>query len=363
MNGKEIHITNKLKRTNNPIFQNASKEFLVTDRKNARLGLIIKDDRDLLADPIIGRYQIKMNDMMKMMEQGKDWFHLHGVKEGRAKLKLQWKPVALSGVAGTAGYIDPIGVMRFHFKSATDLRNLEAMGKSDPYARVMLSGMTRGRTVTFRNNLNPAWDEVVYVPIRSSREKLVVEVMDEEKINKDRSLGWVELKAADFVRESETGEYEIDEEKQLITSPLHYGKGTFKGHINYTVSFYPTIPVSNPEDEAEQEEQEEGELAGSDLSRKSTESKRPGHAKTASVDSKASKASKGLSNGAVTNGVTNGEPTTNGGASLETTARDSDVASVRSVKSIPKLELSKEDIPKYGKPPKSLLAARIVCFV
>jgi Ca2+-dependent lipid-binding protein len=355
LNGKEIHITNKLKRTNNPIFQNASKEFLVTDRKNARLGLIIKDDRDLMADPIIGRYQIKMNDMMKMMDQGKDWFHLHGVKEGRAKLKLEWKPIALSGVAGGAGYIDPIGVMRFHVKGATDLRNLESMGKSDPYARVMLSGITRGRTVTFRNNLNPVWDEVVYVPIRSAREKLVVEVMDEEKINKDRSLGWVELKAADFVRESDTGEYEIDDEKQIVTSPLRYGHGSFKGHINYTVSFYPSIPVSNPEDEAEQEEQEEGELAGTDTPRKSTDSKaRPGHAKSASVDSKASKALSNGTNGAATNGVTNGEPTTNGRASLETNGsrpltRDSDVASVRSVASIPKMDLSKDDLPLYGK--------------
>ena len=71
LNGKEIHITKKLKRTNNPIFQDAAKEFLVTDRKNARLGLIIKDDRDLMTDPIIGHYQIKMNDMLKMQEQGK----------------------------------------------------------------------------------------------------------------------------------------------------------------------------------------------------------------------------------------------------------------------------------------------------
>ncbi|KAI2792008.1 hypothetical protein POX_b02040 [Penicillium oxalicum] len=360
LNGKEIHITNKLKRTNNPIFQNASKEFLVTDRKNARLGLIIKDDRDLLTDPIIGRYQIKMNDMMKMMEQGKDWFHLHGVKEGRAKLKLQWKPVALSGVAGGAGYIDPIGVMRFHFKEAKDLRNLEAMGKSDPYARVMLSGIPRARTVTFRNNLNPGWDEVVYVPIRSAREKLVVEVMDEEKMGKDRSLGWVELKAADFVREDENGEFAIDDEKQLTTADLHSDKKSYKGHINYTVSFYPTIPVSNPEDEAEQQEEEEpqgeekqalepnGSSAAS-LSRKSTESRRPGHVKTASVDSKASVTQ---SNGAAADGATNHESSTSGRASLETNSshpltRDSDVASVRSIKSIPKLELAKEDLTKY----------------
>jgi Ca2+-dependent lipid-binding protein len=341
LNGKEIHISNKLKRTNNPIFQNASKEFLVTDRKNARLGLIIKDDRDLMGDPIIGRYQIKMGDMIKMMEQGKQWFHLHGAKEGRAKMTLNWKPVALGALAGGAGYVDPIGVMRFHFKSATGLRNLEAMGKSDPYARVLLSGVTRGRTVTFRSNLNPEWDEVVYVPIRSAREKLSIEVMDEETINKDRSLGWVELNASDFVRETATGEYEIDDEKQLLSSDLGTGKvGVKKGTINYTVSFFPTIPVVNPEDEVEEEEETEGaETDG--IPRKSM------HSKSASVDSKASKA---LSNGITPNG-TNGD--TAGRASIETNGsrpptRDSDATSVRSVKSVPKTYLSAEDIHKHG---------------
>lgn len=353
LNGKEIHITNKLKRTNNPIFQNASKEFLVTDRKNARLGLIIKDDRDLMADPIIGRYQIKMNDMIKMMEQGKDWFHLHGANGGRAKLQLQWKPVALGAIAGGAGYVDPIGVMRFHFKNATDLRNLEAMGRSDPYARVLLSGITRGRTVTFRNNLNPDWDEVVYVPIRSPREKLSVEVMDEETINKDRTLGWTELKASDFVRETDTpGEYEIDDEKQLITSGLRIGKGAVKGYINYTVSFFPTVPVVNPEDEAEAEEQE-GEDAMP--STPTTPVRKSMHSKTASVDSKASKSSKiskAQSNGGVTNGATNGDSSTNGRASLETsTSRPatttSETASVRSIQTIPKTYVAVEDLVKY----------------
>ncbi|KAJ5312997.1 hypothetical protein PENANT_c018G11795 [Penicillium antarcticum] len=352
LNGKEIHITNKLKRTNNPIFQNASKEFLVTDRKNAKLGLIIKDDRDLMADPIVGRYQIKMNDMIKMMERGQQWFHLHGAKNGRAKMMLHWKPVALGGI-GSAGYIDPIGVMRFHFKRASNLRNLEAMGKSDPYARVLLSGMTRGRTVTFRNNLNPEWDEVVYVPIRSVREKLTVEVMDEETINKDRTLGWCDLNASDFVRESETGEYEIDDEKQPISSPLKISGGSPKGELHYTVAFYPTVPVVNPEDEDEEEEESDAlGTPGPDDPRKSTESKvRSTHAKSASVDSKASKASKALSNGTTPNG-TNGDSSVSRN-SLETngsrpaTGPLSETASVRSIKSIPRTFVSAEDLEKY----------------
>ncbi|KAJ5778668.1 Tricalbin [Penicillium odoratum] len=348
LNGKEIHTTKILKRTNNPIFQDASKEFLVTDRKNAKLGLIIKDHTDLMADPILGRYQIKMNDLIKMQEQGKQWFHLHGAKAGRAKLVLDWKPVALGSIAGGAGYIDPIGVMRFHFKRATDLRNLEAMGKSDPYARVLLSGLTKGRTVTFRNNLNPEWDEVVYVPIRSAREKLSVEVMDEETINKDRTLGFVELNASDFVHENEAGEYEIDDEKQLITSDLHIGNGPNKGRITYTVSFFPSVPVVNPEDEADEEE-EAKEAKEGDAEVPATPIKAT-HSKTASVSSRASK---GLSNGAATNGTSNGEPTTNGRASLETslsrtlTGRDSETASVRSMKEIPRTYVGADDLGKY----------------
>ncbi|KAJ5895604.1 Tricalbin [Penicillium taxi] len=343
LNGKEIHITKKLKRTNNPIFQDNAAEFLITDRKSAKLGLIIKDDRDLMTDPIIGRYQIKAHDMMKLMDQGKQWFNLHGAKSGRVKMMLDWKPVELGAIVGGSGYVDPIGVMRFHFKNATDLRNLESMGKSDPYARVLLSGVVRGRTVTFRSNLNPEWDEIVYVPIRSAREKLVVEVMDEESINKDRSLGQVELKASDFVRETETGEYAIDDEKQVITSPLKLGHAA-KGQISYTVSFFPSIPVVNPADEVEEEEEEEvPEVSEAPEANGNADNRKSMHSKSASVDSKASKASKSLTNGTTPNG--------NGRTSLETNstwARDSDANSIQSViKEVPKTYIGVEDLPKY----------------
>ena len=156
LNNKEIHVTRKLKRTNNPIWDNGSKEVLITDRKTAKLGLVIKDDRDISADPILGTYQVKLDDMLRLMEEGKEWYNLASAKTGRVKLTLQWKPVALTGVgAGTGGYVTPVGVMRFHFKNAQNLRNLETLGKSDPYVRVLLSGIEKGRTVTFQNNLNP----------------------------------------------------------------------------------------------------------------------------------------------------------------------------------------------------------------
>ncbi|GAM85418.1 hypothetical protein ANO11243_034250 [Dothideomycetidae sp. 11243] len=252
LNGKEVHVSKKLKHTNNPIWPDATKELLITDRKNAKLALVIKDDRELGADPIIGMYQIKMTDMIELMERGQEWYNLAGNQSGRAKMTLQWKPVALSGaLAGSDGYVAPIGVMRIHLKSASNLRNLETVGKSDPYARVLLSGILKGRTVTFQNNLDPDWDEVIYVPVHSDREKLVIEVMDEETLGKDRSLGSIEVPTSEYVRkDSATGEYLTNDTKQTIDALLSLGnRSQPKGILHHAISFFPAIPIMDPDEE------------------------------------------------------------------------------------------------------------------
>jgi len=255
LNGKEIHTSRKLKRTNNPVWDNAFKEVLITDRKTAKLGLVIKDDRDLAGDVILGTYQVKLDDMITLMEKGQEWYNLAGAKTGRSKMTLQWKPVALSGVgSGTGGYITPIGVMRIHFKNARDIRNLETMGKSDPYGRVLLSGIPKGRTVTFQNNLNPDWDEVIYVPMHNQREKLILEVMDQENLQKDRTLGHVEVAASDYIFQADNGEFMVHDKKVAQAGPLLLN-GSAKGTLNYTVSFYPCLNIADPEEEAEEAEE------------------------------------------------------------------------------------------------------------
>ncbi|KAL9091084.1 MAG: hypothetical protein Q9165_005011 [Trypethelium subeluteriae] len=301
LNNREIHISKKLKRTNNPIFPDASKEMLITDRKHARLGLVLKDDKDLAADPEIGKYQIKLDDLLEMTAKGQEWYNLMSTKSGRVKMMCTWKPVALAGATGgSGGYVTPIGVMRLHFANARELRNLEKMGKSDPYVRVLLSGIEKGRTVTFQNNLNPDWDEVIYVPIHSDREKLTLEVMDQENFQKDRSLGLIELPLTEFVHQNEnTGEYETVENKQLRTEQLKT-RGHPKGFLNYSASFYPAFNVLDPEEEEEEEkikqsmEQSRQSLESSHKPSKSVDSSlpiTPSHASKKSVDSTTTPAS------------------------------------------------------------------------
>ncbi|KAI7968649.1 hypothetical protein EIK77_002242 [Talaromyces pinophilus] len=336
LNGKELHVTKKLKRTNNPIFQNSSKELLITDRKHAKLGLVIKDDRDLATDPVIGRYQIKLDDMLKMMDKGQEWYQLHGAKTGRVKMVVDWKPVALRGIVGGAGYVAPIGVARIHFKSANELRNLETMGKSDPYARVLLNGIPSGRTVTYKNNLNPVWDEIVYVPVHNVREKLTLEVMDEENLSKDRSLGEVEIALSDYVHEDENGEYEVDEEKQDIKGGLRMnGRGAAKGFLNYNIAFYPTLNVYDPEEDAEEEEEDDlaslpsrghSKQNSVDSSRKSSEAPRP------SADVK--------SNGRLSVDTAVSKTATNGGLAPLTSPK-------AVVQERPKIHIEAADLAKY----------------
>ena len=253
LNGKEVHITKKLKRTNNPVWDEHV-EILVQNRLNCRLGVMIKDDRDLATDPVIGSYQIRLNDFLERMEAQQDWFTLAGASSGKVRMEVKWKPVIMpGGLQGSGGYATPIGVMRFHFKQAKDVRNVEAVtgGKSDPYVRVMVSNFQKARTVHINNDLNPAWDEVLYVPVHHTKEQYVLEVMDHQSHTKDRSLGYTQLNANDFVHQNEAGEYVESSEKQLRVEPLRNDRHESRGFLHYTVAFYPCINVADPEEEEE----------------------------------------------------------------------------------------------------------------
>lgn len=340
LNGKEVHQTRKLKRTNNPIWDNGSKELLITDRKTARFGIVIKDDRDIASDPILGTYQIKADDMLQLMAKGQEWYNLAGAKSGRAKMMLQWKPVALKGGTGSGGYITPIGVIRVHFQGARDLRNLETVGKSDPYGRVLLSGIQKGRTVTFQSNLDPDWDEVIYVPVHSNREKLVLEVMDAEKVGKDRSLGMTEILAADYVRQGSNGEYLAHDLKDAKSEPLTLGgRATPKGKLNFTIAFYPTLNLMTPEEEEAEKEAIEQE-AKATLENGITNN---GDDRRPSVDIAGRQSlEKGLSNGVERKEREAGKLSTSLGTQAD--ENENDQAETAELKLAPKLKLTPEEL-------------------
>ena len=361
LNNRAIHISKKLKRTNNPIFPDATKEMLITDRKHARLGLILKDDRDMSADPELGKYQIKLDDMLEMMARGQEWYNLMGTKTGRVKMLCTWKAVALTGASSASGgYVKPIGVMRLHFANARELRNLEKMGKSDPYVRVLLSGLEKGRTVTFQNNLNPDWDEVIYVPVHSVREKLTLEVMDQENFQKDRSLGSLELPLTDFIHQDEsTGEYQTIESKQIRTEQLKM-RGQAKGFLNYSASFYPTFNVVDPEEEEDEEkvklsmEEARHSLESSHKPKNSIDSTTPTtptHTPKKSVESVTTPFSAPRSAAAAERDRSGTISSLRSDTTHQRTDSQQAINGIPEKKEPPKITITPDDLPKYGNPP------------
>ena len=256
LNGRLIDRSRTLKRTNNPVWDN-SYEFLVSNKHKSNLGVEIKDARGLSVDPVVGSYSISLNNLLSSIEAGEDWFDL--TPTGRVRLSAVWKPVAMKGViGGTATYVEPIGVLRFHFKKATGLPNLDTIGKVDPYIRVLVGGFQKARTTEIANTADPDWDEIVYATVQNTSQNVIIEALDSEKSGKDRSLGSFNFKAADYMKKNDKGEY--------IKSDFVDLKGTFalsrkpaKGHLDYSVQFLPSMMIMDPDVAAEKKKTAEKE--------------------------------------------------------------------------------------------------------
>lgn len=212
-------------------------EFLVTERRKAVVGIQVVDH----ASPA-GYLSVKLDDLLAAKERQQDWFPLTRSKEGRVRMSAQWKPVLMSGsMNGGSGYVPSIGVLKFHMHKAKDVKNVEAAigGKSDPYVTLKLRGQQVDGSVIVNNNLNPEWDEILYAPVHSLKEKVTVEIMDYQNSGKDRSIGSTEVNVAELANEGR-GTREVPYTgtgKSRRTDKIHLGRGAYKGEIEYDVEF------------------------------------------------------------------------------------------------------------------------------
>ncbi|RPD58353.1 tricalbin [Lentinus tigrinus ALCF2SS1-6] len=243
-----MHVTRKVKHTNNPVWEDST-EFLCTDKASSVIIAKVIDDRDFLKDPVVGYMSIRLTDLLKAKSTGKDWWPLSGARSGKIRITADWKPLNMAGsLHGADQYVPPIGVVRLWIQRATDVKNVEATlgGKSDPYVRVQINNVTEGRTEVVNNNLNPEWDQIIYIPVHSLKETMLLECMDYQHLTKDRSLGYTELKVADLAapNQAESSEFlYVSTGKREAQEPLKLGHGTFKGKLHYVAEFVPAYAV------------------------------------------------------------------------------------------------------------------------
>ncbi|GAA5958373.1 hypothetical protein JCM3765_004810 [Sporobolomyces pararoseus] len=242
LNDRPIHRSQTLKRTPNPIWERPT-EFLVTSKPSAVIGLEVMDDNSILSDSRLGIFKIKLQDVLESNKKGNDWFPLSNCRSGKVRITAEWKPVVMPGaINGAALYTPPIGVVRFWFKRSTDLKNVELKGKSDPYVRVLYHGVVVARTTVHDNNLNPEYDEIVYVQVHSTRDVFPIEVMDYQSSSKDRSLGNILFPVAPLISEGPDKVLK----PWVSTGKVHKKEGLksdwkkpVKGNIEFEAEFFP----------------------------------------------------------------------------------------------------------------------------
>ncbi|KAI9277156.1 C2 domain-containing protein [Phascolomyces articulosus] len=269
VNGQDRLRTKAFKRSFNPRWDKFVEVF-VADKTKLDLGVNVVDSKEFSDDEVIGRWRMSMANMEdEHIKQGVDWWNLKD-GPGQIHVSAMWKPIVMTGFTeglGHGHYRPPIGVVRLQFFGARDLKNVEAFagGKSDPYVRVLSGMQVRAQCERVDDNLDPDWDAIFYVPVHSTREDLIFEVMDYNDIQKDKSLGLFDFILKDIVKESKTEDgqtfYEgldaIDKWVDLTSAERKKGKGK----LHFSASFIPTMDIPKPPatEEKEQEQTQQPE--------------------------------------------------------------------------------------------------------
>ncbi|BGO92542.1 hypothetical protein NBRC10512_000461 [Rhodotorula toruloides] len=250
LNNQRVHRSQTLKRTANPVWEKAH-ELLVTAKDSAVIGVEVVDDNSIRSDTKLGFCKVRLVDILEANSKGNDWFPLSNARSGKVRITAEWKPVLMAGAINGAGaYTAPLGVVRFWFKRSRDLKNVEAFtgGKSDPYARILSKGLVVARTMVHDNNLDPEYDEIVYVQVHSPRDSFVIEVMDYNHNTKDRTLGQTEFSVSGILAEGPDkrnrpwiGTGKVSKTEMLKSD----NKRTVKGNIEFEAEFFPCTPLKN----------------------------------------------------------------------------------------------------------------------
>ncbi|BBG97444.1 Calcium-dependent lipid-binding family protein [Prunus dulcis] len=134
---------------------------------------------------------------------------------------LQWPHrivVPIGGVPVDTSELElkPQGKLTLTVVRANDLKNMEMIGKSDPYVVVYIRPLFKVKTKVIDNNLNPVWDQTFELIAEDKEtQSLILEVFDKD-IGQDKRLGVTKLPLIDL--EAETVFYhEFNKEEQLIS--------------------------------------------------------------------------------------------------------------------------------------------------
>ncbi|KAI9500833.1 hypothetical protein BX070DRAFT_229963 [Coemansia spiralis] len=241
----------EVKGTDSPSWE-VGKELFIPDRDCALIQLRLIDTSSHRA---IGMLKLKVDDALAHQsgEHGSDWYPLEGHVKGQVRLNVKWRPILMDpDIASSLGGGKrlpgpPIGFVKLTCHEGRSLKNVEAASgrKSDPYMRVMVRNDIRGKTRYIANNLDPVWNETIFIPVHRINETLALECMDWNRVERDKPLGESILKVSRLMgmpTKDERGELVyVKTEPVEMWAGLRQRNGKIRGEIRFRAAFVPVI--------------------------------------------------------------------------------------------------------------------------
>ncbi|ORX49323.1 hypothetical protein BCR36DRAFT_328417 [Piromyces finnis] len=276
IDGKEVMRTNVRKYNNNPSF-GAFKDVFVKNFSTAKLTVAVKN-QETGSDSTLGTFSWDLYEIFERIKEdpAANWFKLSSkFEEAAINIGVEWKPLVIDI---STSLQKPIGVCRLHLKGARNLKNKETFGTSDPYVKINLSGKEVGVTDIVDKDLNPEWNEVYYLMIRSKNDRLSFEVFDHDEVKNDSKLGKVEVNITDVCRNIKiNGEQPLlskawenmnplpeikmkEHENIAVSVPLFENQSrnqVSKGRIEFDIKYFDFADIGFAEVEKEKEKEEE----------------------------------------------------------------------------------------------------------
>ena len=212
--GDQKDKTPVAKNTQNPEW-NHSTELIIPVNGPTAVTIEVFDHDKLGKDKSLGKVELDLADLADMADVDGDqgrWFPLKGVKSGQILLSADILDQGdLSGQnAPTHSLADKQrnkslsdqgphdGKARVHLIKAKDLINTDLKGKSDPYAVIKYASQ-KFKTPTVKNSTEPEWDcEMEFDYPEGDEDTIKIEVFDEDKLGRDKSLGTLDLSVDDL---------------------------------------------------------------------------------------------------------------------------------------------------------------------
>ncbi|KAK9727873.1 Tricalbin-2 [Basidiobolus ranarum] len=246
LNGNAILKTQVIKKKNNPLWEK-NVEMFISDKKNAIFEVDVMDERGFVADPVIGKFTTTLDEALNRDGQN-PWYSLDG-SAGKVRMTFVWRPVVIKGGVLSAGRLaPPIGVVRLDLISGLKLKNTDLLGKADPYIIVSVANKQKARTEYIEDSVDPTWNETHFIGVRNPREIFVIEVYDWDKFGKDSLIGSTSLNISELlgpqIAEGQFGEGPVKQYQQ----PIKF-ESKERGTVCFNAHFYPTNPITTPQEE------------------------------------------------------------------------------------------------------------------